>query len=103
MDVGWKGRPAAALRAVLAEVGAAQPARFYYFGLLTDLPRRVRADRLAYLFDGGRSLGAGRLIESMATFDALCSGREDLTVGYERKGDRVVPVLRSPLNEPVLA
>ena len=102
VDVGWKGRPAAALSAVLAEAGAEQPARFYYFGLLTKLPRRVQADRLAYLFDGGRSLGAGRLTESMATFDVFCSGREGLTIGYAREGDRVVPVLRSPLNEPVL-
>ena len=102
VDVGWKGRTASSLSSVLAGVEGDLPACFYSFALQDEPPSGRRADRRAFLFDGGRNLGAGRLTVSMATIDVFCAGREGLTIGYEVDGEQVRPVRRSATDEAVL-
>ncbi len=98
VDVGWKGRPATALSSVLTPVGAAQRASLYYLGLLSELPSRVRANRVAYLFAGGRPLGAGAATQSLACFDVLCSGREGQTTASRSATGRSARCCGTPTN-----
>lgn len=104
VDIGWRGRMGANLSTVLRDAGATGPSAFYYFGLQGAPPTGMVADSDAYLFDGGRCVGAAyQAIPGLThLLETFCAGSHGLVTGYERTGARVWPVFKEAENEGAL-
>jgi hypothetical protein len=111
VDLGWRGTLQKALGVVLAKSGAGPP-RGFYVGVITDPFLGIGAPWLeascgamdAYLFDERSRRGMATIGPTAAhMIELFCTGTEGAVIGYQEHGERVTPVLATPLNEPALA
>ena len=106
VDAGWGGRSSRAFDVVQAAAGGPQVTHLFVgmTGKAEDAPEHRDVAIVPWLFnqqihpDSVADLQAPNVLVEM-----LCAGTVGRTQGYEQTGDRVEPVLGSPVNEPVVA
>lgn len=90
-DSGWTGSVQHTLRLLLESVGYTERLSGYYFGLY-NRQNPADGDYFTYAFSKNRSvIGAARFNNHL--FEAICSAPEGMTVGYEQRDGKAVPVL----------
>jgi FMN phosphatase YigB (HAD superfamily) len=95
VDVGWSSSLHTALCRLLRDChGVEEPAAFY-FGLSNLAPMHGNLE--AYLFDKRMSLGYNEL-PYWGAIEIFCTGSHGTVLRFEKKGDRVAPVLEREYN-----
>lgn len=107
VDLGWRGHAARAFDALVQQVGG-PPVQHFFVGLYAGV-REVREAHQppamsAWLFDRDRARAPDSrpLERPNVLLEMFCAGTEGRLLRYRRDGDRVVPVLSRPVNDPVL-
>jgi FMN phosphatase YigB (HAD superfamily) len=103
VDLGWNGTLQVALECVIKEKKAIMPVGFY-FGLSRRASEAGLGKREAFFFDEGRKTGFLQReywVEPM--LEVFCAADHGTTLRFEPSSGRVIPVLKSPRNDAVLA
>jgi hypothetical protein len=107
VDVGWAGRLQAGLDRILASQGRTS-ARGFYFGLKKPATFNNNFERQeAYFLD--ERVGSGfirpfsRHPQLMLLVEMFCSADHGQVLGFEKRADRIVPVLTEDLNDKLLS
>ncbi len=93
VDSGWIGTVQKSLNKL---IGVGEKLEGYYFGLYS-VPKGVSEERYDsfYFSPGAGVMNLGRKNRfSVCLFETVCSSPESMTYGYERKGERIVPILK---------
>ena len=101
VDVGWRGSMAGALSKTLENESIPQPDLYLFFGLADDAHRvagELARDRMdAWFFDDACKHGYLPYLPSTTSLiEMFCAADHGAVVGYQRDGDRIGPVLRTP-------
>ena len=101
VDVGWRGSMAGALSKALANEPISQPDLYLFFGLADDSHRvagELARDRMdAWFFDDACKHGYLPYLPSTTSLiEMFCAANHGAVIGYQREGDRIGPVLRTP-------
>lgn len=101
VDVGWRGSMAGALSRTLESESIPQPGLYLFFGLADDAHRVAGAlarDRMeAWFFDDACRHGYLPYLPSTTSMiEMFCAADHGAVVGYQRDGDQIRPVLRTP-------
>lgn len=106
VDAGWGGRTARAFDVLQEAAGGARVTHLFVgmTGHIDDAPEHAGVDVVPWLFnqqihpDSVRGLQSPNVLVEM-----FCAGTVGRTTDYVSDGHRMVPVLNSPINEPVVA
>jgi hypothetical protein len=110
VDLGWRGTLQKALGHLLAHSHAGPP-RGLYFGIITNPFLGVATPSLdassgpmeGYLFDERSDRGLATVgSEATQMIETFCTGTDGALIGYQGQGERVTPVLATPVNRPAL-
>ena len=110
VDLGWRGTLQKALGILLANAGT-DPPRGLYFGIITSPFMGVATPSLeatcgpmdAYLFDERSGHGAATIgAEAAHMVETFCTGMDGPVIGYDAHGERITPVLDTPINRPAV-
>ncbi len=106
VDAGWKGHTAEAFDHLVQREGGL-PVHHLLIGIVEaelDLRREAGVLMVPWLFDQQREHAPRTSFENPHVFvEMLCAGTTGRTLGYERDGDRMRPVLAEAVNERVIA
>lgn len=99
VDIGWTGSLQAVFKRILESVGVQASVTGFYLGLLEPPPVREGSEYAPWLFswrdDSIKAWFSHNLME------CLCGAPHGMTVGYERRGNGVRPVLAPMENNPL--
>lgn len=105
VDAGWGGRSASAFD-TLVEAAGGPRATHLVMGITggpADSEARVGVDLIPWLFDEQTFPRSLRLRAPHVLVEMFCADITGRTMGYERTGEGIVPILQVDRNEPVIA